>query len=163
MFLWGCSIHEMAPFGRFLGPFSPKYWLDSPKILTRASLSLEKDSLWTIFRIISLSGKGTYPKFTVLVYFWAEFNPRKSRILPKTKMSPKYASSGLSNSISARSYKKPRILIQLIKKNFFFGPIMGLNCHLVPAQRVNTNSHLAWNRTIHPWFMDPQVFGYLPF
>ena len=25
MFSWRCSIHEMAPFGGFLGPFSPKW------------------------------------------------------------------------------------------------------------------------------------------
>ena len=44
--------------------------------------------------------------FTVLVHFWALFTPGKSKILGKSKISPKTKSSGLSNSINNSSNKR---------------------------------------------------------
>ena len=97
--------------------------------------------------ILSFFSKITYPKFTVLHHFWALFNPGKSKILAKTKISSKYTSSGLPNKISSRTYKNHRILIKLIKN--------GLNYPLALAQRVNTNSHIGYYKTIYPYFLDP--------
>ena len=68
------------------------------------------------FKIKCLRGNGTYPKLTVLIHFWVQFNPRKSKILPNTKIFPEITSLWLSNNRSPRSQINHRILIKLIKK-----------------------------------------------
>ena len=67
----------------------------------------------------------TYSKFTVLVHFWAQFTPEKSKIMSKTKISPETAFLGVSINTSFKSQINLRILIKLIKKPPFFGPKMG--------------------------------------
>ena len=94
-----------------------------------------------------------HPKFTVLVHFGAQFTARKPKILPKTSISEKTASFEISNNISPRSQKHRRIFVKLSKKNVF-GPKLGLNCPLDLRQRVITNSHIAYNGTIHLYFLD---------
>ena len=72
IFLWQCSIHEMALFGGFLGPFFPKYC----SILLTFWQEVVSYKRKTVFeqslKILCLNRKGTYPKFTVLVHFWAQ-------------------------------------------------------------------------------------------
>ena len=88
MLLWRCSIHEMATFGRFLGPFSPKYGLSllkfRPEVVSHKKHTVSEQS----FKIKCLSGNRTYPKLTVLIHFWAQFTPGKPNILPKNKIFP---------------------------------------------------------------------------
>ena len=86
MFSWPCSIHEMAPFDGFLGPFSRKYDLSFLKFRPEVRLSQDKHSLWTIFQNQVFKRKRDVPKFMILVYFWAQFTSRKPKILPKTKI-----------------------------------------------------------------------------
>ena len=81
--------------------------------------------------------KGDTQKRTVLVHFWALFTTRKSKVLTKTKIFSKNASSGISNSITSRSHKNNRILIKLIQKNHFGGVKNDLNYPLALVQRVN--------------------------
>ena len=46
--------------------------------------------------------------------------------------------------------------INLVKltKNKLFGPKLGINCDLRPRQRIMRNSHIAYNRTIHLYFLN---------
>ena len=67
-------------------------------------------------------------------------------------------------------YQKNRRTLVKLNKKPFFGQKIGLNCPLGSSQRVNTDSHIAYNRTIHPKFLAPQVlasgnlsFSVLPF
>ena len=71
------------------------------------------------FKIKCLSGNGTYPKLTVFVHLWALFIPRKSKILPKTKIDQEIKSLYLSNNTNRRSQINHRILIKLIKNTFW--------------------------------------------
>ena len=102
---------------------------------------------------------------TVLVHFRGQFTPGKSKIMPKNNIFPETTSLALSNYTSPRSHVNQRILIKSIKKKQVFGPKMGLNCPLGPAQRVNTASHIAYHGTIYPQFIYPQILnpGCLPF
>ena len=79
----------MAPFGVFLGPFSPKYRSSflkfRPEVVSHNTNTVCEQS----FKIKHLSGNGTYPKLTVLVHFWAQFTPGKPKLLPKNKFSQK--------------------------------------------------------------------------
>ena len=76
----------------------------------------------------------------------------KPKILLKTKSSGKTISLGISNNIIARSQRNHRILVKLSKKNW--GPKLSLNCPYGLCQRVTGNSHIAYNRTFHLYFLD---------
>ena len=82
----------MAPFGGFLGPFSPKYGSSllqfRPAVVSHKTKTVSEHS----FKIKCLSGNRTYPKLTNLVHFWAQFTPGKPKILPKTKVFPETTS-----------------------------------------------------------------------
>ena len=117
---WRCSIYEMSPFWGFLGLFSPKY---SSSLLKFGGSYYEKKTVCEqCFKITCLSTNGTYPKFTVLVHFWAQFTPGKMKILPKTKHFTETKSLGLSDDTSSKSQMNRRILIKFIKKPHFLGP-----------------------------------------
>ena len=139
MFSWQCNIHEMAPFeggsgggggGRVLGLFTPKYGSILLKISPEVVYCKKKIVCEQSFKIKCLSTNGTYPKFTVLVRFWALFTPGKQKILKKTRIFLESTSLGLSNYTSPKSQINHRILTKIIKKIPFFGPKMGLNCPL---------------------------------
>ena len=100
------------------------------------------------FKILNFRSNGT--QFTVLVYFGAQFTTGKPNVLLKTKVFAKTKSLEISNNVSPKSQKNHRILVKLSKKKTtFFGP----NCPLGPCQRVVRNSHIAYNRTIHLYFL----------
>ena len=82
----------MAPFGGFLGPFSPKYGSSLLKFRPEV-VSHKKNTVYDqYFKIKCLSGNGTHPKLTILVLLWAQFTPGKPKILPKNKIFPETAS-----------------------------------------------------------------------
>ena len=66
MFSWRCSIHEMAPFGGFLGSFSHKYGSSllkfRPEVVSHKTKTVSEQS----FKIKCLCGNRTYPKKGVL-------------------------------------------------------------------------------------------------
>ena len=99
------------------------------------------------FKNLSFSLNGKHPKFTVLFHFGAQFTAGKPKILLKTKISSKTTSLRISNSVSSGSQNNHRILVKLNKNNFF-GPNLGLNCHLWPHQMVIRNYHTVYNRDI---------------
>ena len=82
----------MAPFGGFLGPFSPKYGSSFPKFRPEVVSHNTKKFSEQSFKIKRLSGNVTYPKLTVLVNFCAQFTTGKPKILPKNKIFPETAS-----------------------------------------------------------------------
>ena len=82
----------MVPFGGFLGPFSPGYGSSLLKLRPEVASHKTKTVSEQSFKIKFLSKKWTYPKLTVLVHFWAQFTPEKSKILPETKIFPESAS-----------------------------------------------------------------------
>ena len=79
--------------------------------------------------------------------------PENQKYCLKPKISGKSTSLGISNNISPRSKRNNIILVKLTK-NKFFGPKLGINCSLRPHQRVIRNCHIAYNRTIHLYFLD---------
>ena len=79
--------------------------------------------------------------------------PENQKYCLKPKISGKTTSLGISNNISPRSKRNNIILVKLTK-NKFFGPKLGINCSLRPHQRVIRNCHIAYNRTIHLYFLD---------
>ena len=103
-------------FGGFLGPFSPKYGWNFFKFGPGVVHQKIKTEYEQCFKIKWLSKNGTYPKFTVLVHFWAQFTLRKCKILPKSKVFPETTSLGLSNDTSPKSQINRRILTKIIKK-----------------------------------------------
>ena len=87
-------------------------------------------------------------KFTVwfTVYCW------KTKNIAKNQIFAKIASLGIINNVSPSSHKNQRILEKLSLKTFF-GPKLGLHCP--PWVKVSlTNSHIAYNWTIHLYFLD---------
>ena len=89
--------------------------------------------------------------FTFLVHTRVQFTVAKPKILLKTKITAKIAPLVIINNVSPRSQKNHRILSSLAKKHF-----LGPNWVYITAigQRVITNSHIAYNRTIHLYFLD---------
>ena len=85
MFSWQCNIHEMAPFGRFLGPFSCKYDSSLLKFQPKVCLHNTKRVSEQSFNITYLSRNETYPKLTVLVHFWAQFPPERNQNIAKNQ------------------------------------------------------------------------------
>ena len=140
----------MGLFWGFLGPFSPKYGSNLLKFGPEVVDHETKTVCEQCFKIRCLSANGTYPKLSVLVYFWAQFTRGKIKILPKTKIFPETTSLGLSDDTSPKSQIDRRILIKIIKKTPFLGPKIDLNCPLGPAQGVDTNSHISYKRAIRP-------------
>ena len=73
MFLWRCSIYEMAIFGGFLGPNSPKYC----QILLNISKKVIFKEIQTVFeefwKNLNFYRNGRYPKFAHLVQLWSPF------------------------------------------------------------------------------------------
>ena len=63
---------------------------------------------------LCLKGKRDVPKLTVLVHFWVQFTPGKSKIMPKNNIFPETTSLALLNYTSPRSHINQRILIKLI-------------------------------------------------
>ena len=63
MFSWRCSIHEMAHFGGFLGPNSPKYGLILLKFLPEVVLSDTKAVLEESLKNRNFYQNREYPKF----------------------------------------------------------------------------------------------------
>ena len=112
--------------------------------------------------MMCLRGNGTYPKITVLVHVWAQFTPGKLKIMPKKRFPKNCILSTIKLFKSQVSQKSQNSYI-INQKTPFFGPKMDPNCPLEPTQRVNINSHIAYNRTIYPQFMDPLslISGYL--
>ena len=118
---WQCSSHEMGLLWGFLGPLSPKYGWNLLKFGPEV-FHYKKKTVWEqYFKIRSLSINRTYPKFTFLVHFWAQFTSRKMKIFPKPKIFPETISLGLSDETSPKSQTNRRILIKIIKKNHFGG------------------------------------------
>ena len=122
MFSWRCSSYKMGPFWEFLGLFSPKYRSNLLKFGSKVVYHNTKAVCERCFKITCLSGNGTYPKFSVLVHFWAQFTLRKMKILPKIKILPETASLGLSDDTSLKSQINRRILIKFIKNAHCLGP-----------------------------------------
>ena len=100
--------------------------------------------------------------------FWSIFGlnlPREKKNIAKNQT---FRRNYILRTIRRHKFQVPdksQNSYKIIKKNPFFEPKMGLNCPLGPAQGVNTNSHIVYNRNIHPYFMNLQVLrsGYLPF
>ena len=123
MFSWWYSIHEMAPLGEFLGPFSPNMTQICCNFDPRNASHKPKTVFEQFFKIQCSSVNGAYPKLTVLNHFWAHFTSRNPKILPKIKIFPETTSLWLSNNTSPRSQINHRILIKLILKKHFLGQI----------------------------------------
>ena len=100
------------------------------------------------FKILKFDSNGMQLKFTVwfTVYCW------KTKNIAKNQIFAKIASLGIINNVSPSSQKNQRILEKLSLKTFF-GPKLGLHCP--PWVKVSlTNSHIAYNWTIHLYFLD---------
>ena len=135
--LYWFSIHKMDPFKDFLGPYSPKYCLILLKIWPEVATNKTNTMFEKSFKMLNFDLNGTHPKCTVLVHFEAQFTVVKPKILPKTKISAKTEPLGIINNVSTNSQKNHIILAP-----------MGL------CQMLITNSLIAYNRTIHLYFLD---------
>ena len=122
IFSWRCSSHKIGPFCVFLVPFSPKYNSNLLKLGPEVFHRNRKTLYEQFFKIRCLSANGTYPKFPVLVEFWAQFTPGKQKILPQTKIFPETTSLGLSYDTSLEFQINRRILVKIIKNTHFLGP-----------------------------------------
>ena len=107
---------------------------------------------------MNFDSNGTDTKFTVLVHFGVQFTAGKPKTLLKTKISGKTAFLGISNDVSPRSQKNHKILAKLTK-NKNVGYKLGINYRLRPRQRVIRYSDIAYNRTIHLYFLGCQVLA----
>ena len=109
-------------------PLLGGFWALTPANMTRICWNFDQRYVFHktkavskhSFKIKRLSGNKTYPKLMVLVHFWAQFSPRKPKILPKTKFFLETTSSWLSNNTSPRSQTNHRILTKLIKNPIFW-------------------------------------------
>ena len=157
MFSWQCSIHQMAPFWEFPGLFSPKYHLNQLKVGPEVFHHKKKTVYKHCFKTKCLGTNRMHPKFTVLVHFWARFILGKRKILPKAKKFSETTFFGLSNDTIPHNLTQVSDKSQNSHKNYqkdlFFGP----KCPLGPSQQVKTNFHIAYNRPIHPWFLNAQL------
>ena len=89
-------------------------------------------------------------QLTVLVHLEVQFTTGKSKILLKTKIFAKAVSLVISNNVSPRPQKNHRILVKLSNINIFLNQIATMGLH----QSVIRNSHIAYNKTIHLYFLD---------
>ena len=125
-FFYWFSIHERAPFGDFLGLYSPNYCSillkGSVVVLNKTNTVFQKS-----FKIFNFGSNGTHAKFTVLVHFGAQFTARKPKILLKTRISGKTTYRpiylGISNNVSLRSENNHIILVK--SSNFLGGGGLG--------------------------------------
>ena len=99
---------------------------------------------------------------TQSLQFWSILGsnllPENQKHCHKTKISGKTAFLGISNDVSPRSQKNNKILAKLTK-NKNAGSKLGINCRLRPRQRVIRYSDIAYNRTIHLYFLGCQVLA----
>ena len=145
----------MGPFWGFLGSFSPKFGLNLLKFRPDVVYHKRKTFCEQCFKIKCLSTNGTYPNFSVLVHFLGPIYPRKNENIAKNQSFPR---NYILRAIQQRKSQVPdksQNSFKNYQKNRFFGPKMGVNCPLGWNQRVETNCHIAYNRTIHPYFLDP--------
>ena len=108
-------------FGRFLSSFSPRYGTSLLKLRPEVASHKTKTFSSQYFKIKCLRRNGKYPKLKVLVIFWVQLTPGKSKILPETKIFTETKALCLSNDTSSRPQINHRILIKLIKKIHFGG------------------------------------------
>ena len=87
MFSWLCIIHEMIPFGWFLGPFSPKHGQNLLTFWPEVVCYKKKRFCKQCFKIMCLRGNKMYPKFMVLNHLGAQFPPEN----PKYGQQPKFS------------------------------------------------------------------------
>ena len=134
-----------------MAPYSPKYcsilWKFWPEVV-----SSKINTVWKILQIFAFWLKWDAPNVYSFGPFWGPIYCWKTKNITKNQKKP--ASLGISNDLSFRSQNNHRILVKLSKKNEFFWSKLGLNCPLEPNQQVNRNSHIAYNRTIHLYFLD---------
>ena len=75
MVLWWCSIHEIALFGGFFGPYLTQLLLDFVEIFTRVSIQGDTNSVWTILEKFKFLQKREIPKVCT-------FGPTLTLLLP---------------------------------------------------------------------------------
>ena len=75
MFSWRCSIHEMAHFGGFLGPNSPKYGPILLKFLPEIVLTDVKTVFEESLKNRHFYQNSEYPKFGRFVQLRGQFTP----------------------------------------------------------------------------------------
>ena len=109
MFSWQCSSH-FGPFLALSWPFLAQIWLEFVENWTRDWI---KTMCEQCFKIKCLRTNGTYPKFSVLVHFWAQFTPGKPKIFPKIKIFPETTSLGLSLDTSPNPQINRWILMKI--------------------------------------------------
>ena len=88
-FLYWFSIHEMTPSESFLGLHSPKYCSNLLKCWPEVVPNKINTVFQKPFKILNFGSNGTHTKFTVFVYFGAQFTARKLKILLNTWISAK--------------------------------------------------------------------------
>ena len=88
-----------------------------------------------------------HPKITDLIHFRGQFASRKPKTLLKNQNFWKKYTLRNINNVSFRPQKNHILLLKLSKS--IFGPKLGMNFPLGLRQRVISNSHKAYNRTIH--------------
>ena len=67
----------MTPFEVFLGPYSLKYCSILLKFWTEVVSNKSDTVCEKSWKILNFGSEGMHPKFTVLVYFEAQFTARK--------------------------------------------------------------------------------------
>ena len=98
MFSWRCSIHEMAHFGGFLGPNSPKYGQILLKFLPEWVLKDTKTVFGKPLKNVNFYQNREYPKFGGFVQLWGQFTPwRWPKSLKIKKFKTKIQPSGYPN------------------------------------------------------------------
>ena len=140
-------------FGGFLGPFSPKYG----SINQRWSIISKRQSVNNLSNYF-FKRKRDVPKVYSFGPFLGPIYPQKIKNTAKNQTFSKIYVFRIIKQCQSQVLQKNPNSYTINKKTPFFGTKMDLNCHLGPAQRVNINSQLAYDRTIHPQFMDPQKF-----
>ena len=120
MFLQQSSIHELDPFGGFLGLVSPKYYSSLLKFWLRTTSFIRQRHCLNNLSKLSILVE---TRHTHSWLFWSIFGSNLPPENPKYYQKPKYfsetASLWLSNNTNSRSQINHRILIKLIKINIF--------------------------------------------
>ena len=79
----------MAPFGGFIGVFSPKYGSSLLKLRPEVVSYKTKTVYEQSFKIKCLSRNGMHPKLTFLVHFGPNLPLENPKYCPKTRFSQK--------------------------------------------------------------------------
>ena len=140
--------------GFFWGPFSPKHFSILLKFWAEIVSNKTNTMFEKSFKIFHFGSNATHPKFAILVHLGAQVTAEKPKILLNIKISAKTTFLGISDNVSTRPQKHYRILVKLSKKKNFFGPKLSLNCPMGPCQWIIKNSYIAYNRTIHLYFLN---------